>query len=332
MKDESKEEIETVDIINSYNNTDELIKKFPVRNPTFVKEGIEKKIQNRLLTGFENWNRGFNAWKEWGNILYTNDSIYNVHGARLTLEQYQNAMDITLKQNTILMGDFHNMLISDNYTAIYYDIVTIVGKEKKDGKVMEFVLFKDYGEELGTRVVEGWGGTKDQSHAGMAYFQGPEEKSVEEKELNYILNYKIPDKVNLKEKYPIKNPTNYIDDNAEEILNIILQDFDNWNKGANEYKNLIDNFYDKDAKISSLDRIERTIAQFKDYIVANAQKEEITNLYFDNILIRDNWAALHYRYRIHNLETNETDAGDRMQFLKFETKGDSLKIVASFIQ
>ena len=76
-------------ILNSYDNTDELIKKYPVNNPTTVLEGIEKKIQNRLLTGFENWNRGFKAWKAWGNILYTKDSIYNVHGARLTLAQYQ---------------------------------------------------------------------------------------------------------------------------------------------------------------------------------------------------------------------------------------------------
>ena len=56
-------------IMNSYDNTAELIKKFPVINPTTVLPGIEEKIQNRLLTGFENWNRGFKAWKAWGNIL-----------------------------------------------------------------------------------------------------------------------------------------------------------------------------------------------------------------------------------------------------------------------
>jgi len=65
---------EEIDIVNSYNNTEELIKKFPVGNPTKVLPGLEEKIQNRLLTGFENWNRGFKAWKAWGNILYTNDS------------------------------------------------------------------------------------------------------------------------------------------------------------------------------------------------------------------------------------------------------------------
>ena len=118
--------------------------------------GLEEKIQNRLLTGFENWNRGFKTWKSWGNILYTNDSIYNVHGARLSLAHYQAAMDISLKQAKILMGDFHNMLITDDFTAIHYDFITEKEGSRTVGKVMEFVKFKDYGNELGTRVVEGW--------------------------------------------------------------------------------------------------------------------------------------------------------------------------------
>ena len=62
---------EEIDVLNLYNNTEELIKKFPVINNTTVIAGtIEEKIQNRLLTGFENWNRGFKTWKAWGNILY----------------------------------------------------------------------------------------------------------------------------------------------------------------------------------------------------------------------------------------------------------------------
>ncbi len=80
---DKEEKDEEIDVLNSYNNTKELIKKYPVINNTTVLPGLEEKIQNRLLTGFENWNRGFKTWKAWGNILYTNDSIYNVHGARL---------------------------------------------------------------------------------------------------------------------------------------------------------------------------------------------------------------------------------------------------------
>jgi len=126
-----------------------------------LSHGIGKKIQNRLLTGFENWNRGFDAWKAWGDILYTKDSIYNVHGARLTLAEYQAAMNVTLKQVDIQMGAFHDMVICDDWCAIRYDITTNACGRSIPGSVMEFVHFKDYGGDLGTRVVEGWGAPKD---------------------------------------------------------------------------------------------------------------------------------------------------------------------------
>lgn len=128
------------------------------------------------MTGFENWNRGFKAWKKWGDILYTQDSIYNVHGARLTLAHYQDAMDDNLKKVNIQMGDFNSMIIVDKYAAIRYEIKTA----GRTGTVMEFVEFKDYGDELGTRVVEGWGGPKDDSYEDMCKFQGDEEKAVQQ--------------------------------------------------------------------------------------------------------------------------------------------------------
>ena len=121
-KDEDKDDDETeddVEIVNSYNNTEELMEMYPLENPITIQDGIEKNIQNRLLTGFENWNRGYKAWKKWGNILYTNDSIYNVNGVRLTLAQYQKAMDVSLKQSNIQLGAFHNMIINGEYTAIF---------------------------------------------------------------------------------------------------------------------------------------------------------------------------------------------------------------------
>ncbi len=134
--------------MNSYTNTDELIKKFPITFPTTVRPGLERNIQNRLLTGFENWNRGFAAWKAWGDILYTSDSIYNVHGARLSLSQYQAAMDISLKQIDIIMGNFYNMIIVDDFTAIRYEAIYGSGDNQFSGVVTEFVRFKDYGQNL----------------------------------------------------------------------------------------------------------------------------------------------------------------------------------------
>lgn len=219
-----KKETDDVEIVNSYDNTEELIKTYPVKNPVTVLDGLEKKIQNRLLTGFENWNRGYKAWKKWGNILYTDASIYNVNGVRLTLSQYQAAMDVTLKQTTILLGDFHNMIICGNYTAIFYDDAHVRNGKRINGTVMEFVSFKDYGSELGTRVVVGWGGTKGSSFNSMRVFQGDHERMVQDEIINLLMNYQIPTEGTLKERYPILYPTEYLEkDKAEKIIDIILQ-------------------------------------------------------------------------------------------------------------
>ena len=225
-----KSKEDEVEIVNSYDNTEELIKKFPVEHSITVQEGLEKRIQNRLLTGFENWNRGYDAWKKWGDILYTNASIYNVNGVRMTLAQYQQAMDVSLKRNPIKLGQFHNILINGNYTAIFYDDIHISGEKEIPGTVMEFVCFKEYGEELGTRVVVGWGGTKGDSFNGMRSFQNEQEKMVQDESIHLLMNYQIPSSGTLREKYPILNPTEYLDkEKADKFIDIILEGFDKWN-------------------------------------------------------------------------------------------------------
>ena len=319
-----------VDILNSYNNTDELIKKFPVIYPTTVKPGLERNIQNRLLTGFENWNRGYDAWKAWGNILYTQDSIYNVQGARLSLSQYQAAMDVSLKKSKIVLGAFYSMVICDDFAAIRYDDTKIIGDKEMPGTVMEFVKFKDYGEELGTRVVEGWGGTKGSGYSNMILFQGPEEKKIQDKEIEYMLNYEIPDLDDLHKKYPITYPTNYQDKTAKDILNIILKGFDSWNQGIDTYIKWTYEGYDSEAESTHGDNAKRTMNEYRLAMRSLVHKEKIKKLYFDNILIRDNWAALHYRYTSEDLTTGTKTWGDIMQFLKFEMKDNVLKIVASW--
>ena len=329
-KDKDKEEDEP-DIVNSYNNTEELIEKYKVMNPTEVRDGIEKRVQNRLLTGFENWNRGFKAWKAWGNILYTNESIYNVHGCRLSLEHYQQAMDISLQQANITMGDFHNMLITDNYCGIHYDFLT----NGRKSRVMEFVRFKEYGEPLGARVSEGWGSTKDASYDGLKNFQGDDESRVQEEQIFFVQNYQIPsNETDLKKKYPIKYKTEYIDDNAEDILKIILEGFDAWNKGINGYNVWVTNNYDSTANSSSLDERDRTRDEYIKEIEELCNNNEIKKKYFDNSLIRGNWAALHYRYTREPkpLTGENIYVGDRMQFLKFKKKDGVLKISNSLTQ
>ena len=145
-----------IDIVNSYDNTEELLAKYPVINRTPVDTELEKNIENRLLTGFENWNRGYDAWKAWGDILNTPDSIYNVHGARMTLKEYQDTKDVLLKQTDIRMGDFHNMLIRDNWAAIHYRTVdtNLETGEKTDGDHMQFLEYEISGDDV--KVIGSW--------------------------------------------------------------------------------------------------------------------------------------------------------------------------------
>ena len=64
-----------------------------------------------------------------------------------------------------------------------------------------------------------------------------------------------------------------------------------------------------------------------------AKTENIKKLYFDNILIRDEWAALHYRYRSEGKKNRKIRVGDRMEFFKFEKKGDNnYTIAANWVQ
>ena len=76
---------------------------------------------------------------------------------------------------------------------------------------------------------------------------------------------------------------------------------------------------------------ERNMKTYKDAMIQFVEDKKVIKLYFDNILIRDNWAALHYRYRFEYRANNEKYVGDRMQFLKFkEVETGKYKIEASW--
>lgn len=313
------------DFINSYDNTAELVKKYTIEFPTTVCPGIGEKIENRLLTGFENWNRGYDAWKAWGNILYTKDSIYNVHGARLTLAEYQQAMNATLSQVNIQMGAFHNMVICDNWVAIYYDITTIVQGHSIAGKVMEFVNFRDYGKDLGVRVVEGWGSTKDATCDSMCMFQQDAEKKLQHEMDEALLKYVIPVTDNLKKKYPVANPTADHSDNAELIRQAILENFDSWNQGGQAWPADTDRFYTSNAAICGIGAAQMNPGEYRDAVKKAAATINIQKKYFNSFLINGDWAAIHYRYVSEKCSTHEKATGDAMQFFHFVKTEDGIR-------
>lgn len=307
----------TIDVLNSYENTEELTKKFPTQNPTPVYTTMERNIQNRLLTGFENWNRGFDAWKAWGDILYTPQSLYNVHAVHLTLGEYQMAMKATLRANDIQMGDFKNMVIVDDWCAIHYEIATI-SRENGDvhpGSVMEFVHFKDFGPELGTRVVEGWAGTKGKDYAGLGFFQTAEEKAAQKRMMDEIAAAVLPDTKDLGEKYTVKNPTTIRTELGMRMRNRILLDFENWNQGYDVWSKWAEDYYSSALSYHTDD----AVFSREEYIASECSNNAV-RLFFDSMLISGDWAAIHYR------TVSEGDPGSRMQFLRFAEEDDTLRV------
>jgi len=311
--------------MNSYDNTDELLKKFPVKYPTTLNTQLERDIQNRLLTGFENWNRGYDTWKAWGDILYTPQSYYNVHGARLTLPEYQSSMDVTLKRVNIQMGQFLNMLICDNWVGIQYEIST----GGRPGTTMEFVQFNDYGHELGVRVVEGWGGARDDSYASMSSFQNADEQLQDSIFWASVQNATLPNTTDLFAKYCVEHPTSIVGEVAEQIQQLLLQDFEHYNAGYIVWNNWADQFYASDLQYHGK-RETFTLEALKESTRESMSKIKTTKLYFDNMLIRDDWAAIHYRVVEEDLTTGEKTPDDRMEFLHFRKEGDKLVVFEVF--
>lgn len=316
---------------NSYDNTERLLERFPVANPTPIESDLEKKIQNRLLNGFYNYNLGYDAWKAWGDILYTPDSLYNIHGVHLTLAEYQQSQNIALQSSDLQMGSFQNMLICGDWCAIRYDITATNRKtgETTPGSVMEFVHFKDYGSDLGARVVEGWAGTKGADFGGMSSFQTEDETAAQAQALAAVCAYEIPQTDDLAQKYPVLNPTANHSAWEAEITAAILQDFDQWNRGADAWAAWAQSYY-SDGYVSHADTGDLAKADYIASVQQAAQSTQTTRLYFDNLLISGDWAAIHYRVTYTDTAAGTKQAGDVMQFLHFVKDGSRVKVTESW--
>ncbi len=315
-----------INLINSYENTEELLKMFKVLNPTPVNTQLEKNIQNRLLTGFANWNQGYDTWQRWGDILYTSDSLYNLYGIHMTFPEYQFSQKIGLSQVDMQLGDFLNMLICDDWTAIRYSCAQTNRRsgQRVDAIVMEFVNFKDYGFPLGTRVVEGWASTRGRNTERISRFITAEELEAQKQQFARVEAWQILQTDDLEKKYPVLHPTGSCSEKAEEMKTIILKDFDAYNKGNEAYRQFILENYAADYVHQVEAEPLMDLAQYQKYV--ESEIGNVEKLYFDNMLISGSWAAIHYRLTKVNPQTGKKEAGDRMQFIEFGQQDDRLKI------
>ncbi|MGG7212698.1 hypothetical protein ACQPUY_03655 [Clostridium nigeriense] len=123
-----------------------------------MSKNFQEQIRDRLQNGFKNWNSGYEGWLEWCDTLYEPDAHYNVYGKRMSLQQYKDMMGQFFSGFDVELGDFHNMLVQNDWCAIRYSVHITNKKtgEKIEQETMEFVNFKENQEPIGARVIEGW--------------------------------------------------------------------------------------------------------------------------------------------------------------------------------
>lgn len=301
--------------------TDELLKQFPIKYQTPAESEMSQKIQNRMLNGFNQWNQGFEAWQNWGNVLYSDESIYNVHGVRLTLKEYQQSMGATLQQVDIQMGDFRNMVLVDDWMGIQYEIST----NGHSGTTMEFARFKDFGNR-GAKVDEGWGGVKANDYEGLQMFQTDEEKAAQQEYIDSIVNTELKDTDSLDEKYPIEYPTTLATEKDQKMKDIILQEIDSWNEGYSSWTAFVDENYAEDGALDYNNQ-GNDRSGFEAALKEIADKEDVKRVKVLNVLTSEDWTAVHYWNVITDADGNKT-AMDTMAFYHFN---DEMKIDQCFI-
>ena len=72
------------------------------------------------------------------------------------------------------------------------------------------------------------------------------------------------------------------------------------------------------------------MTQYKAAINKLFAEQNVTKLYLDNLLVRENWVAIHYRYRSLDKKNTKVTFADRMEFFKFDN--ETLRIVGNWIK
>lgn len=312
--------------------TEELLKRFPIRYQTPAITPQEKGIQNRMLNGFGTWNAGFDTWKAWGEVLYSPESIYVVQGVRLTLDEYQRSMDMALKGTTMELGQFENMIISGDWTAIRYTSRNINRQtgEGGDTAVMEFVHFKDYGE-LGMKVETGWGGEKGRGYPAFLPYQTKEEAEAQTAYIQGIVDATLPETSNLEEKYPVTYPTALSTPLAKKIKAFILSEYDAWNTGGSEWSGWVDRSYTSDVTYDWNGTV-FNLAGAKNLNAMVSAEVSAKKVRIDNIIVSEDWAGVHAWMSVHRPD-GSADAFDTMAFYHFVEGGNgTLKVDKCWIK
>ena len=168
----------------------------------------------------------------------------------------------------------------------------------------------------------------------MASYQSEDEKKYEDQQKKEILDAdtELREKLNTGTyNYNIKYPTTYLETYADTLIDIIKSGFNAWNSGTiTRYETWINDNFDENALFLGLTKVNRTKSEYIAEMTELFSKYDIKKVYFDNILIRDKWVAIHYRFT--NTTGTEKTIGDRMEFFLFEEKDSNWKIKFNFLK
>ena len=139
-----------------------------------------------------------------------------------------------------------------------------------------------------------------------------------------ILSREIPEIDVLAVRYPVKHPTSVRTALGREIRQAILLDFDCWNKGYDQWEAWARHTLSEDF-ICHTDFGDASREQYLEASRVWFDEKQSKRLYFDNLLVRDNWAAI--QYRIVYTENGVKEDKSMMQFFRFVEEEDGVKLV-----
>ena len=148
---------------------------------------------------------------------------------------------------------------------------------------------------------------------------------VQEENTPYVIEtdpqYNIPTEELLK-LFPVTYQTPALTKMEQNVQNRMLNGFNRWNMGYAAWSSRAEEFYTEDAVCTYKDK-ELTVSQLKEVmkpIIASTRRVRI-----NNILVSENWTAVHY-WDVTTLEDGTEDVANHMQFLRFAEDGDGVKV------
>lgn len=106
-------------------------------------------------------------------------------------------------------------------------------------------------------------------------------------------------------------------DREEAIRDRLVNGFRNWNGGYDGWLEWCNTLYEPDAHYNVYGR-RLTLQQYKDMMGQLFQRYTMELGDFDNMLIKDNWAAIRYTVKVKNLDTGEEILQHTMEFVHFK--------------